>query len=83
MLPMPIDTTWLINREHYGPEQARKMRENAWERQWGVSDTVKAPAERNAWLIEAGNRPSIIEAVASVLSRFRRLGTPGPAAQQP
>jgi hypothetical protein len=59
------------------------MREDAWEQFWGLAASGDPPAERNAWLIEAGDRRSIFQAVASVLSRFRWLGTPASAAQQP
>ncbi len=65
---MPIDTNWLINRDLYGPEEARKMRRVAGGRARGETGIQDAPAERNGWLIGAGNRTSIREAVASALA---------------
>lgn len=83
MFPGAVDTNWLINREMYGPEAARKMRENAWEQLWDVSGDAQSPAERNGWLIEAANGSTLYEAIASALDRFRRIGRPMPTAHQP
>lgn len=83
MLPIPIGTTWLINRESYGPEAARKMQEDAVARFWGMDAGADPPAERNGWLIEAGNHAAILARVSSLLARFRRTPAPLTSAQQP
>jgi hypothetical protein len=83
MIPVPIDTQWLINREHYGPEDARQMRNGAWARSWDTDGSPEPSPDRNGWLIAASNGVSIRERVASALARVRRLVAPLPAAQQP